>query len=590
MNTPKRIPYGIADYGRLRRDNMYYVDKTAFIPLIEAAPYYLFLTRPRRFGKSLWLSTLAYYYDVNQADNFEALFGDTYIGHHPTAERNSYLVLRFDFSQVNPDVRFVQESFEGYGQEIIADFLFRYQRFFDADVQGIIMGLPNVERQLRRMFTYTRRRNLPVYLLIDEYDNFANTLLSSTGAQAYHDLTHGAGFFRFFFNLLKGAAGEGRLTRMFITGVSPVTTDDVTSGFNIGTNISLEPQFNALLGFSASEVSEVLTYYHDAGSLTLGMAACQETLAAWYDGYRFAEEAQEHVYNTDMVLYFLLHIQHRATLPPRLVDDNIRIDYGKLRHLMLVNRRLNGNFSLLQHIVEEGATRGRIVPSFPLDRLLRRENFVSLLFYFGLLTFNGVDEGTRILRIPNLTVKTLMYGYIRDGLDDGDVFRVDVYHFSRLMRKLAYRGEWTAVFDFLAEAVAQQTSVRDYLGGEKVLQGFLLAYLNVTNFHLTWSERELGGGFADIYLEPFLGRYPDVKYGYVIELKYIPRGVFTPARLTEAVAQAEEQLRRYAEVARLNAMRTQVTLKSLVLVYKGWELVYRAEASSVDKRRILNQV
>ena len=584
MDKAKRIPYGIADYGRLRRDNMYYVDKTAFIPLIEAAPYYLFLIRPRRFGKSLWLSTLEHYYDVNQADDFDALFGDTYIGQQPTAERNSYLILSFNFSKVSSDLAKVETSFNAHIENRMFFFGKRYRELLDAEYFEVLSRYSEAYQKLEFILDYAGACGLKVYVLIDEYDNFANTILTTAGQQAYHDLTHGAGYLRFFFNILKGATSGamGGLTRMFITGVSPVTMDDVTSGFNIGTNISLYRRFNALLGFREGEVNAMLTYYHAAGVLTLDKEACRETMSAWYAGYRFAEEAPEHLYNADMVFYFLQNAQQRVSLPKRLVDDNIRIDYGKLRHLMLVNRRLNGNFSLLQRIVEEGSTKGRIVSSFPLERLLRRENFVSLLFYFGLLTFDGAEEGEPILRIPNLTVKALMYGYIREGLDDVDVFRVDVYTFSRLMRKMAYRGEWQPVFDFLAAAVQQQTSVRDYLAGEKVLQGFLLAYLNVTNFHLTWSERELGGGFGDIYLEPFLGRYPDMKYGYLIELKYIARGEFTPARLTAAVAQAESQLRRYAGDVRLTDMRDRVALKSLVLVYNGWELVYREEVKFAE--------
>jgi hypothetical protein len=278
-----------------------------------------------------------------------------------------------------------------------------------------------------------------------------------------------------------------------------------------------------------------------------------------------------------MVLYFLLNVRGRESLPRRLIDDNIRVDYGKLRHLMLVGKRLNGNFGVLQRIVEDGEIGGRIVPSFPLERLLDRENFVSLLFYFGLLTFDGVREGEGVLRIPNLTVKRLMYGYIRDGLYDVGAFRVDLYEFAGLMGKMAYRGEWEGVFEFLAEAVREQTSVRDYLFGEKVIQGFLLAYLNVTGYFLTWSERELGGGFADMYLEPFLARYPDMRYGYLIELKYIGRGEYGEERLREAVEEGEAQLRRYAADERLARVREKVNLKSLVLVYRGWELVYRGE-------------
>ena len=579
--NPKRIPYGVADYRRIRRGDMYYVDKTAYIPLIEAAPFYLFFIRPRRFGKTLWLSVLECYYDVNQADDFAFLFGDTYIGRHPTAEHNSYLVLSFNFSLVNPDAAEVRQSFEGYTRAVLDNFLRRYERFFTAEERERIGAAPNTERCLQLLFESAAAHDLKVYLLIDEYDNFANTLLTAAGREAYHDLTHGGGFFRFFFNILKGATTGimGGLARMFITGVSPVTMDDVTSGFNIGTNISLAGQFNGLLGFREQEVAEILAYYRAVGLLRLDVDYCLETMRAWYDGYRFADEAQEHVFNSDMVLHFLLNALERDSLPPRLVDENVRIDYDKLRHLVLVDRQLNGNFSLLRQIVEDGETVGEVRLTFPLGRLLDRQNFISLLFYFGLLSFDGLRDGVPVLRVPNLTVRRLLYGYIREGLYDGGVFRVDLFRFGGLVREMAYHGAWEPVFDFLAAEVHRQTAVRDYLAGEKVIQGFLLAYLNITDFFLTWSERELGGGFADIYLEPFLARYPDVGYGYLVELKYIPRRKFTPERLARAVREAESQLRRYADDGRLAALRDRVTLKSIVLVYNGWELAYRGEVS-----------
>ena len=590
-NKIKRIPYGIADFGRMRRDNMYYVDKTEFIPLLEAAPYYILFIRPRRFGKSLWLSVLEHYYDVNEKEQFEELFGGTYIGEHPTEGRNSYLVMSFNFSVVNPDIRFVNESFDEYGKAVVRNFMRRYERFFDERERQEILTSSKAESQLRGIFSYAAGHGLQIYLLIDEYDNFANTILTTVGEQAYRDLTHGAGFFRYFFNLLKGAtAGRmGGLARLFITGVSPITMDDVTSGFNIGRNISLDAQFNELLGFRQDQVREMLVYYRDAGTLPLDVDACMNTMQMWYNAYRFSRTADTRMFNSDMILYFIEHVTRERTQPDNLIDQNVRVDYGKLRHLVMVDQRLNGNFSQLKQIMETGETVSNVVPSFPLERLLDRENFISLLFYFGLLSFDGVEEGVPVLHIPNLTVKKLMYGYLRDGFRDVDVFRVDLFHFSGLVSKMAYRGEWQAVLDFMAEEIQNQTSVRDYLSGEKMIQGFLLAYLNVTNFFLTWSERELGKGFTDLYLEPFLARYPDMRFGYLIELKYIPRNEFSPAKLQEKVQQAEVQLRKYAGDERLRDVRQSVTLKHLVVVYNGWELVYREELSEQATPMSLNE-
>lgn len=350
---PKRIPYGIADYGRLRRENGYYVDKTHYIPLIEAAPFYLFCIRPRRFGKSLWLSVLQHYYDVNRADEFAFLFADTYIGQNPTPDRNSYLILFLNFSLVNPALDKVERSFEENGDEEIGSFLRRYQHFFSEAEKQHIGEATSVEAKLRRIFTYATEKELKIYLLIDEYDNFTNTILTTHGQQAYHDLTHGSGFFRYFFNLLKGATGGqiAGLTRLFITGVSPVTMDDVTSGFNIGANISIDGRFNEVIGFTETEVRTVLQEYDAHELLPLGVQASLDLMRIWYNNYRFGQQVTTPMYNSDMVLYFLLHTAIDNGVPLYLIDENIRIDYSKLRYLMAIDQRLNGNFSLLRKIV-----------------------------------------------------------------------------------------------------------------------------------------------------------------------------------------------------------------------------------------------
>jgi len=577
--TPKRIPYGLADYRRMRQDNSYYVDKTHFIPQIEALPYFLFLIRPRRFGKSLWLSVLQHYYDVNYKEEFDALFGGTYIGEHPTAERNSYLVMFLNFALVNPALPYVHASFEDNGKAEIESFVRRYQQFFDERERQDIFAGVDTEARLRRVFYYAKEKNLKVYLFIDEYDNFANTILTTSGQAAYHNLTHGEGFFRYFFNLLKGATGGqiSGLSRLFITGVSPITMDHVSSGFNIGTNISLDTRFNELIGFTEAETRTLLEHYHAAGVLPLPVDDAFALMGEWYNHYRFGRTAATSMLNSDMVLYFVLQSTGQQRLPDEMIDQNVRIDYVKLRHLLTLDSKLNGNFSLLQQVIEMGEVVSQINLSFPVEQLLLRENFVSLLYYFGLLTFAGEEAGRARLRIPNLTIKALMYGYIREAFQDVAVFRLDFWQLGNLIANMAYRGEWQAVFDFLTAEIQQQTSVRDYLNGEKVIQGFLLAYLNLTQFFLLWSEKEMGGGFVDFYLEPFLARYPDMRFGYLIELKYIPRSEFSSAKLQEKIAEAETQLARYADDRRIQQIAARVTLKTVVLVYNGWELVYRQE-------------
>ncbi|MDE0022972.1 MAG: AAA family ATPase, partial [Spirochaetaceae bacterium] len=419
----------------------------------------------------------------------------------------------------------------------------------------------------------------PLYVLIDEYDNFANTVLARHGAQAYEDFTHGGGFYRNFFATLKGgtARSGGGVDRLFITGVSPVTMDDVTSGFNIGTNISLEPDFNEMVGFTEAEVRRLVETYREHGVLDQDVDEAMALMGEWYNGYRFAaEDADTDVYNTDMVLYYLKHSMPNRGVPRYLIDTNVRIDYGKLRHLLVVGRQLNGNFDLLREVIGEGRKDlPHIQPSFPLQQLTDRQNFLSLLHYFGLLSIRGVVDGMPRLAIPNQTVKQLMYGYLRDGYRDVAVFRVDLYRFEQLMMRMANQGEWRPPFEFLAEAIAAQTGIRDYIADEKVVQGFLAAYLSVTDFYVFRSEAELGKGHADISLEPLLARFPHLRHGYLIELKYLKRSESADRdAVAAAVRDATTQLARYLADERLARQFPGVRFTGLALVFHGWELAY----------------
>ncbi|MDM8520079.1 AAA family ATPase [Anaerolineales bacterium HSG6] len=561
----KPIPYGLASYKRIRKKDCYYLDKTHYIPQLEAIGEFLFFIRPRRFGKSSWLTVLEGYYDINRVDEFDFLFKGTYIYDNPTPEKNSYLILKFNFSEVSPQLDEVKESFYEYTDDCFYFFGVTYRELLGDEYFRMIERKKSPHGKLRFLLRYVGMLGHKVYILVDEYDNFANTILSTAGQTAYHELTRGAGFFRFFFNLLKGAADrmDTGVGRMFITGVSPVTMDDVTSGFNIGQQISLYPELNELLGFTKQDVINILEYYDLESNKLLPL------MQEWYDNYRFSSQVEQAMFNTDMVLYFIKDYLRRNAPPDEMIDQNVKIDYGKLRHLMVLDKRLNGNFSYLTNIIKTRKTAIKnVASSFPMERLTKKSNFISLLFYFGLLSYTNKGE----LQIPNETVKQLMYSYIRDGYEDVDVFNVDVWQLSSLVREMAYQGEWRAVFEFLADEVKKQTSIRDYLTGEKVIQTFLLAYLSVTDFYLIRTEVEMGKGFVDLYMEPFFGKYEDLQYSYLIELKYITSGEFTDDKLKEELAEAKTQLQKYATDARVIKRSQGSQLIKVALVFAGWEL------------------
>ena len=435
-----RIPYGLADFRRIRREGALHVDKTRFLRRLETVDFAV-LIRPRRFGKSLWISLLEHYYDRRFASDFNALFGGMDIGRDPTDERGRYVTLRFDFSDMRKVPETLESAFNEYCGFTLKSTLRRHPDLFPpAEVDELLSG-PTAAAKLSYLFAFAAERDVPIYVLIDEYDNFANTVLAERGEEAYRAFTHGSGFYRDFFATLKAGAGRGGLRRLFVTGVSPVALDDVTSGFNIGRNISLDPAFNEMVGFTEVEVRSVLERYRDLGVFNQDVDETLGVMRAWYDGYRFSRKSEATLFNSDMVLHYLFDSIPNQRGPNDLIDVNVRMDYSKLRHLLVVGQRLNGNFDLLRHLAGEGRVRATLSPSFPLERLHERDNFLSLMYYFGLLGIHGVVDEETDLEVPNQTVRRLLYSYLRDAYQDMGLFDVDQFRLFPMLVDMAVRGQ-----------------------------------------------------------------------------------------------------------------------------------------------------
>ncbi|HPM03342.1 MAG TPA: AAA family ATPase, partial [Candidatus Cloacimonadota bacterium] len=335
MEMIKRIPYGKSDFETVNKQNDYYVDKTMFIPLIEETPF-IFLIRPRRFGKSLLLSTLQAYYDISYKPKFEEMYHDTWIQENPTAERGKYLTLYFNFSAILKDKDKVQDDFNNYCLIEINTFTRKYKDYIPQNVSDLMNQTDLAHEKLHILASGLREHDYKIYLFIDEYDNFTNTLLTDFGEGEYKRITRQAGYFKQFFTnlkLLTSGTGSG-LARMFITGVSPITMDDVTSGFNLGDNISTDITFNELLGFTEKDVSDILDYYISVGELKIDKTEAMDIIKKWYDHYIFSAEASKSVHNPDATLYFVNKAIRAKKIPDNLIDDNLRMDYGKLRYLI----------------------------------------------------------------------------------------------------------------------------------------------------------------------------------------------------------------------------------------------------------------
>lgn len=577
----KMLPYGLTDFIRIRHEDYYYVDKTRYIELIERMPSFLFLLRPRRFGKSLFLTMLETYYDLRYADRFEELFGDLYIGKHPTRLHNQYLVLRFNFSAVNDRLEEIEESFNKYCCMVMRTFVWANEKVFGKEVWDTVnrdetkpgLMLSAIERYA------AAKGGIRIYLLIDEYDNFTNAILSSYGKDRYRSVTHGDGFIRSFFNAIKVAttAPGASLERLFITGVSPITMDDVTSGFNIGTNVSMDADFNNVVGFSELEVREMLTYYKKEGVLEGNVNEVLEVMKPWYDNYCFSPDClDKSMYNSDMTLYFLNNYMRLKKVPNPMIDQNIRTDYNKLRHVIELDKTFGENASVVQEIIAKGSIATELATSFPAERIVETSNFKSLLFYFGLLSIRSVKMGKTVLEIPNLTVREQMYTYLAEAYRKAGLFSVCINHLSELVGQMAYQGEWQPVFRFFADELQRQSTIREFIDGEAHVKGFLLAYLGLTRGYVICPEYEASKGYADFYMMPDLLHQPDIAYSYIIEVKYLRREA-TDTELSKVKQEASEQLLRYAADTQVQRTKGDTRLCLITLIFKGWELVEMSE-------------
>ena len=569
----KLLPYGMMNFEDIRLDNYYYVDKTSFIPLIEQSDRFFFFIRPRRFGKSLTLNMLQHYYDVRTKDKFDSLFGDLYIGKHPTKDRNSYLVIKLNFSGITGELHNYRKSLDEHCRIVFDYFCDVYADYLPEGIKEKMAEKDGVVSQFEYLFTECARVNQKIYLFIDEYDHFTNTILSDVDSlNRYTDETHKEGYLRAFFNKIKSGT-DSSIKRCFITGVSPVTMDDLTSGFNIGTNYSLSPRFNEMMGFTEDEVRKMLTYYSTTSHFSHTVDELIELMKPWYDNYCFAQESygRTTMYNSNMVLYFVKnYIEYNGETPKDMIEDNIRIDYEKLRMLIRKDKEFAHDASIIQTLVSQGYITGELKKGFPAASIIDPDNFVSLLYYFGMLTISGTHEGKCKLTIPNQVVREQLYTYLLNTYNDANL-SFSSYEKNELSSALAYRGTWKTYFDYIADCLKRYASQRDKQKGESFVHGFTLAMTAQNRFYRPISEADTQEGYADIFLSPLLDIYPDMKHSYVIELKYAkykdPENRVEELRL-EGIAQTN----RYADTDTVkNAIGT-TQLHKIVVVYKGMEM------------------
>lgn len=572
MENIKRIPYGISNFVDVIEQNQYYVDKTMFLPLLEQQPSNLFLIRPRRFGKSLFLSMLRAYYDINRKDKFQSLFGSLWIGQHPTGNQGRYQILFFDFSRASAGMGSLAENFNNYCSACLDLFASTYAPYYPAGFEESLKSQPDAANKLNYLTMQAQLTGNHLYLIIDEYDNFTNIVLNEQGKEVYRALTHAKGFYRDAFKLYKGT-----FERIFMMGVSPVTLDDLTSGFNIGWNISIDPEFNMMLGFSEKEVREMFRYYKEVGQLSGDIDAMIAEMKPWYDNYCFAEESLDRdpkMFNSDMVLYYLRNRIQLGKSPRQMIDPNTRTDYSKMKKLLELDKLDGDRKGILRQITEDGKIITNLVPTFPADELIRPENFTSLLFHYGMLTITGTIGDQLILSIPNNNVRKQYYEYLLEDFQEHEY--INLNELRTLYRYMAFDGKWQETMKFIATAYKDNSSVRSSIEGERNIQGFFTAYLSINSYYLTAPEVELNHGFCDMFLIPDLQRYPEVKHSYILELKYLS-AKDSDEKAKIQWTEAMEQIHHYAKGTKVQQMCQGTELHCIIMQFKGWELMRMEE-------------
>lgn len=575
MENVKRIPYGVSDFVDIIKRNQYYVDKTMYIPKLEEEADSLFFIRPRRFGKSLLLSMMCAYYDINQSDRFEELFGKLWIGSHPTPYRGKFQVLFLDFSKIGGDIKDLKENFNNYCNIRLDNFIERYKRAYRPEIVEKIKSAPTAVDKLNMIDTEAKDANMQLYLIIDEYDNFTNVVLNEHGEKVYWALTHAKGFYREIFKVFKGM-----FTRIFMTGVSPVTLDDLTSGFNIGWHISTKPAFNQMLGFSTEDVRAMFEYFKSAGKVRpdCDVESVIAEMRPWYDNYCFSKNAlqtQSKVFNCDMVLYYLRNYAETGEAPEEMIDPNTKTDYNKMKKLLQLDKLDGNRKGVIYEIAEQGEIISNLEPTFPAETLTNPNMFVSLLFYYGMLTIKGTRGSRLILGIPNNNVRKQYYEYLLEQYEEKaslDTNQLEDYFYD-----MAYDGKWHDALQFLADSYAKVSSVRDGIEAERNIQGFFMAYLNLNAYYMTAPELELNHGYCDFFLLPDLTHYAS-KHCYILELKLIPKKEKGMSQETYEAAiqqqwkEAEEQIKRYAAAPRVEALRQGTQLHKIIMQFDGWKL------------------
>ena len=562
-----KIAYGESDFGVIAKNNYFYQDRTDFIPKLEnyGGKYLLFL-RPRRFGKSLMTSMLAHYYGTQYKNDFQGLFGKYYIGANPTKFANQYMILHFDFSGINTRT---EESTEGgFLASVlrgVRNFFAAYPKAFTTEQEKTIESKKSAELLIQEFFICHTENHLKnnIYVLIDEYDHFANELVSFN-FHLFSKTVSQNGFVRKFYEQLKIATSISTVERIFITGVSPLTVDSMTSGFNIATNLTIIPYFHDMMGFKEHEVKEILKKI-DVPEQNL--AQVLSDVKAWYDGYLFDGDCS-HLYNPNMVLYFAQIFQQEKAYPKLLLDANIASDYVKIKNLFNIQNNSEEFLEVLRSLTEGGGVDSRLVPMFSLERRFNGEDLVSLLFYMGFLTIRHEILGSYYFAFPNYVIQKLYHNYFLELIAIQHELPIDNRALDTAIRTIAIEGDPTKFFKQVERVILRLSPVDAAHFTENTLKGIVISLLHQQNFYYLHTEYETDWKFMDVFLEPISGY--KVNFEVALELKFARKA--GKVAINTIFKEAAIQLKGYLETEKFKHRNN---IKSWIVVVAGNTFQYK---------------
>ena len=530
-----KMPYGISNYEELITENYYYVDKTQYIEKLEnLSEKRIMFLRPRKFGKTLFTSVIENYYDKNKADKFEKLYGNTYIGKNPTKLKNSYCILRFNFSGINTENE--ESTMKGFKEKVsisIDGFTQKYGIDFFVNQEQTTEG---ITRSLIEAFKFQKPEE-KIYVIIDEYDHFANELLGFY-PEHFRNLVSKNGRVRKWYEVLKEGT-ETVVDRIFITGVAPITLDSLTSGFNIGKDISQDVRFNDMMGFTKKELVEIFN------NQEISIEEQEEILPIMkenYDGYKFNIKAENQIYNSNMCLYFLSEYIWSRKVPDKLIDMNIASDYSKIGKMLDLCKGEN-RLEILQKTVQGEPIVSNIVEKFNPAIEFNETDMISMLYYLGYLTISGELVGIPNLTIPNKVMKEIYADYFMQLMNQEAEFRIDNSMNQEILVQLAKEGRIDKIVEVL-RIYLNNLSNRDLIKfDEKYIKLIFYCIAMSINSYSTKSEMEVNRNYPDILLVP-----RDRTKGYkaiMVEFKYIKKG--ETAKLEDKQKEAREQIERYSQ-------------------------------------------